>query len=120
MNVSRAIAAIALLVVTMAVVAFAVMNPGERVVVNLGFRTFYDVPMILALFVAFVIGVALTLLYCLYYFIDMGLNVRRLKKRSRDLETELVAIRNLPIDEALSDLRPSEEAEGVEGKEVAS
>jgi uncharacterized integral membrane protein len=116
MNVSRAIAAIALLIVTMAVVAFAVMNPGERVVVNLGFRTFYDVPMILALFVAFLIGVALTLLYCLYYFVDMGLNVRRLKKRNRDLETELVAIRNLPIEEALGDIVPLEDAEG---KEVA-
>jgi len=112
MNVSRAIAAIALLVVTIAVVAFAVMNPGERVVINLGFRTFYDVPMILALFVAFVIGVALALLYCLYYFIDMGLAVRRLKRRSRDLETELVAIRNLPIEEALDDLTPAEDAEG--------
>jgi uncharacterized integral membrane protein len=117
MNVSRAIAAIALLVVTMAVVAFAVMNPGERVVVNLGFRTFYDVPMILALFVAFLIGVALTLLYCLYYFIDLGLNVRRLKKRNRDLETELVAIRNLPIEEALGEMKPVED---VEGKEVVS
>jgi uncharacterized integral membrane protein len=116
MNVSRAIAAIALLVVTMAVVAFAVMNPGERVVVNLGFRTFYDVPMILGLFIAFLIGVALTLLYCLYYFVDMGLNVRRLKKRNRDLETELVAIRNLPIEEALGDIGPLED---VEGKEVA-
>jgi uncharacterized integral membrane protein len=116
MNVSRAIAAIALLIVTMAVVAFAVMNPGERVVVNLGFRTFYDVPMILALFVGFLIGVALTLLYCLYYFVDMGLNVRRLKKRNRDLETELVAIRNLSIEEALGDIVPLEDAEG---KEVA-
>ena len=116
MNVSRAIAAIALLVVTMAVVAFAVMNPGERVIVNLGFRTFYDVPMILALFVAFLIGVALTLLYCLYYFVDMGLNARRLKKRNRDLETELVSIRNLPIEEALGDIGPLGDAEG---KEVA-
>ena len=116
MNVSRAIAAIALLVVTIAIVAFAVMNPGERVVVNLGFRAFYDVPMILALFVAFVIGVALTLLYCLYYFVDMGLNVRRLKKRNRDLEAELVAIRNLPIEEALNGIAPLED---VEGKEVA-
>jgi len=117
MNVSRAVAAIALLVVTMAVVAFAVLNPGERVVINLGFRTYYDVPMILALFLGFLIGVALTILYCLYYFIDLGLAVRRLKKRNRDLESELVAIRNLPIEEALAEMKPVED---VEGKDVVS
>jgi len=112
MNVSRVIAAIALLIVTVAIIAFAVMNPGERVIINLGFRVYHDVPLILALFIAFVIGVALALLYTLYYFVDLGLTVRRLKRRNRDLEDELVAIRNLPIEESME---PAEE-----GKEVAS
>ena len=114
MNISRAIAAIALLVIVIAIVAFAVMNPGERVRINLGWRIYQGVPLIVALFIAFVIGIALTLLYTLYYFIDMGLNVRKLKKRNRALEDELVAIRNLPIEESLDDLRPEE------GKDVVS
>jgi uncharacterized integral membrane protein len=108
MNVSRVVAAIALLIITIAIIAFAVMNPGERVIINLGWRVYYDVPLILALFLAFVIGILLTLLYSLYYFVDLGLTVRRLKKRNRVLEEELVAIRNLPIEESLDDLKPGE------------
>ena len=114
MNVSRVVAAIALLIITIAIIAFAVMNPGERVIINLGWRVYHDVPMILALFLAFVIGILLTLLYSLYYFVDLGLTVRRLKKRNRVLEEELVAIRNLPIEEPLEDSKPGA------GKEVVS
>ena len=113
MNVSRAIAAIALLIITIAIIAFAVMNPGERVVIDLGWRTYENVPLILALFIAFVIGIALTLLYSLYYFIDLGLTVRRLKKRNRDLERELVAIRNLPLEDSLEEIKPEERKEVV-------
>jgi uncharacterized integral membrane protein len=114
MNISRVIAAIALLVITVAIIAFAVMNPGERVMINLGWRIYDNVPLILTLFLAFVIGILLTLLYTLYYFIDLGLTVRRLKKRNRNLEDELVAIRNLPIEGSL------EEMQSGEGKEVVS
>jgi len=105
MNISRVIAAIALLIITLAIIAFAVMNPDERVSINLGWQTFENVPLVLALFIAFVIGVALTLLYTLYYFIDLGLTVRRLKKRNRLLEEELVALRNLPIEESFEETR---------------
>jgi uncharacterized integral membrane protein len=112
MNISRVVAAIALLIITVAIIAFAVMNPGERVGINLGWRQYQGVPLILALFIAFVIGVVLTILYCLYYFIDMGLTVRRLKKRNRDLEKELVALRNLPLEESLEE-RESEQGRGV-------
>jgi uncharacterized integral membrane protein len=112
MNISRVIAAIALLVITVAIIAFAVMNPSEHVRLNFGWVAYQGVPLILALFVAFVIGIALTILYCLYYFIDMGLNIRRLKKRNRDLENELVALRNLPLEES------PEDSEHAEGKEV--
>lgn len=114
MNISRVIAAVALLVITVAIIAFAVMNPGERVTINLAWRVYENVPLILTLFISFVIGIALTLVYSLYYFIDFGLTVRRLKKRNRDLEEELVAIRNLPIEE------PPDEVGPGEGKEVVS
>jgi uncharacterized integral membrane protein len=112
MNISRVIAAIALLIITVAVIAFAVMNPSERVRVSLGWLAYEGVPLILALFIAFVVGIVLTVLYSLYYFIDMGLNLRRLKKRTRDLADELVALRNLPLEERV------EESEPQEGKEV--
>ncbi len=99
MNLLRVIAAIALLIVTVGIVSFAIMNPGERVTINLWTRTFEDIPLILALFISFAIGVVLTLLYTLYYFVDLGLTIRRLKKQNKMLEDELVALRNLPIDE---------------------
>ena len=112
MNISRVIAAIALLIITVAIIAFAVMNPSEHVRINLGWVAYKEVPLILSLFVAFIIGIGLTILYCLYYFIDMGLNIRRLKKRNRDLENELVALRNMPLEEGQDD------SGGMVGKDV--
>ncbi|MGD8627923.1 MAG: LapA family protein, partial [bacterium] len=106
MNISRVIAAVALLVITMAIIAFAVMNPGERVLIHLGWQTYTNVPMILALFIAFVIGIALTLIYSLYYFIDLGLTVRRLKSKNKTLERELLAIRSLPLEDSPDDAGP--------------
>ena len=113
MNLSRVVAAVALLVITMAIIAFAVMNPGERVVIHLGWQTYTNVPMILALFMAFVIGIILTLIYSLYYFVDLGLTVRKLKSRNKTLEKELLAIRSLPLEDS-----PDEPEPGA-GKEVA-
>ncbi len=110
MNVSRVIAAISLLVILIAIIGFVVLNPDEHVSINLGWQKYEDVPLVLALFIAFVIGVGLTLLYTLYYFIDLGLTVRRLKKRNRLLEEELIALRNLPIEESMG--------ESEEGKDV--
>jgi len=110
MTVSRAIAAVALFTIAIALVAFLASNAEPRVDISLfWFRTYYDVRLILALFFAFVIGSVLTLLYCLYYFVDLGLTVRRLKKRNRALEAELVAIRSLPIEEALGEIGPARE-----------
>jgi uncharacterized integral membrane protein len=114
MSLSRVIAAVALLVITMAIIAFAVMNPGERVLVQLGWRTYTNVPMILALFIAFVIGIGLTLIYSLYYFVDLGLTVRKLKSENKMLEKELLAIRSLPLEDSGDEGGPGA------GKEVAS
>jgi uncharacterized integral membrane protein len=108
MNLPRIIAAIALLIVTLAIIAFGIMNAGPTIEsINLGIGRYYEVPLIVALFVAFVVGVIVTLLYCLYYFIDIGLTVRRLKKRNKQLEKELVAIRNLPLEESLEETEPA-------------
>ncbi len=108
MNLPRVIAAIALLIVTLAIIGFAIMNAGPKIdSVNLGMGRYYDVPLVVALFVAFVVGVVVTLLYCLYYFIDLGLTVRRLKKKNKQLEKELVAIRNLPLEESLEEREPA-------------
>ena len=113
MSISRVIAAIALLIIALSVIAFVVLNPGERVAVNLGWRSYTNVPMVVTLFIAFAIGIVLAFVYCLYYFVDLGLTVRRLKKKNRSLEKELVAIRNLPLEES------PEESGREEGKEVA-
>jgi uncharacterized integral membrane protein len=114
MSLSRVIAAVALLIVFVAIIAFAIINPGERVMVDLGWRAYTNVPMILALFIAFLIGIALGLIYCLYYFVGLGMTVRRLKSKNKTLERELLAIRNLPLEDSSDEPGPGA------GKEVAS
>jgi uncharacterized integral membrane protein len=113
MSLSRVIAAVVLLVVFLAIIAFAIINPGERVMIDLGWRAYTNVPMILALFIAFLIGIALSLIYCLYYFVGLGVTVRKLKRKNKTLEKELLAIRNLPLEDSLDEPGPGA------GKEVS-
>jgi hypothetical protein len=106
MNLSRVIAGILLLVFVIAMGLFFSRNAGDHIVtIDLLYWKVYDIDFIWPVFVAFMIGVILTLLYCLYYFIGFGLRIRRLKKDNKSLEKELLALRNLPLDDSLDDLR---------------
>jgi len=107
----RIITSFLLLLVLLMVLGIAVLNPSPRVDLNLYFGTYYDVPLVLALFMAFLLGSVLTFLYLLVHTIKLQLRVRELKTRNKQYEKELIALRNIPVvgeDEvgSLSDTRP--------------
>lgn len=94
---ARLISSFLLLVILLLVLGVAVLNPSPRVDVNLYLGTFHEVPLVLALFIAFLLGSFLTFFYLLTHSIRLRMKIRDLKKRNRDYESELVAIRNIPL-----------------------
>lgn len=99
------------------VVGIAILNPGPRVEMNLLFGTVSDVPLVLALFVAFLIGCVLTFLYLMTHAFRLRWQIRDLKKRNRQFEQELIDLRNIPVeaDDPETEEEPLPLPEGEEG-----
>ncbi|MBN1825971.1 MAG: LapA family protein [Candidatus Eisenbacteria bacterium] len=110
----RIISSFLLLLILLLVLGIAVLNPSPRVALNLYFGTFRDVPLVLALFIAFLLGSVLTFFYLLGHTFRLRLRIREMKNRNRDYERELIAIRNIPVDpgEALDEEEPRTDPSG--------
>jgi uncharacterized integral membrane protein len=95
----RIVVALVLLAILVGLVAFAVQNPGQRVDVRVGQTIHRDVPLVIALFMSFLVGIALTMIFGLYFLIEQSMESRRLRREKRTLARELDALRNLSIEE---------------------
>lgn len=99
MNAFRVVTSALLFLFVLAMVAFAVLNPEDRVDIQLGFGHFADVPLVLALGIAFGVGVAFTLLFVVAHLVDLYGTIRAIKRENRDYRKELTDLRNLPLEE---------------------
>lgn len=95
-----------LLLVLLLVLGVAVLNPEPRVSLNLLFGSFQDVPLVLALFVAFLLGSILTFVYLIGHTVRLRWAIRDLKHRARQYEQELIALRTLPVEGVEDEERP--------------
>lgn len=93
-----------LLLVLLMVLGIAVLNPGPRVELNLLFGKFTEVPLVLALFAAFLLGSVFTFFYLIGHTLKLRWKIRDLKTKNRQYEQELIALRNIPV-EAVGDDR---------------
>jgi uncharacterized integral membrane protein len=96
--VGRIFTSFLLLLVLLLVLGVAVLNPTPRISVNLLFGTFQDVPLVLALFVAFLLGSLITFLYLIGHSLRLRWKIRDLKGRIRQYERELIELRNIPVE----------------------
>lgn len=104
-----------LLVLVFLIVAVALLNPSTVVNINLFFGKFVDVPLVLALFVAFLLGALMTFLYLVGSAIKQKLRIRQLGGRIREYEQELTAIRNIPVEGASTPVEEESVAPGGRG-----
>ena len=85
-----------------AVIAFLIFgfaNLAERVTVTLfpNGRTWSDVPLIIALLVAFAFGMFTWFLYSIFQELKVKQELRRARRDAQRLREELKALRNLPV-----------------------
>jgi uncharacterized integral membrane protein len=100
MKAVRGLIWLALLAILVGLVGFVVQNPAEKVDIHLYQTTYVDVPLVLALFAAFVAGLVLTLVFGSYFLLEQSLATRRIRHEKRALERELDALRNLAVEDS--------------------
>jgi uncharacterized integral membrane protein len=96
------------LVFMVAVTGFAMLNSSERATVALwpGRLVFYDVPLVLLLFEAFVLGAVVWFVVSVFHEVSLRAGIRRLKRENADLHQEIGGLRSMSLEE-IEEMKPS-------------
>ncbi len=88
------------LVLVVVVTGFAMLNSSESATVQLwpGAVVFYDVPLVLLLFEAFVLGAVVWFIVSVFHEVNMRTAIRRLKRENTDLHQEIGGLRSISLD----------------------
>ncbi len=87
-----------LLVVIVVIVGFSIYNSAQRVAVHLIFGSYENVPMIVVTYWAFVLGMMVSFLLGIAYYLRITNQMREREKDNKRMLAELTALRNRPID----------------------
>ncbi|MCD6097686.1 LapA family protein [bacterium] len=83
-----------------AVIAISILNQTEIVgKISLGFTELENVPLVLVLIETFVIGFLYATIAYLLQSLNSRATIRRYRRRIKELESELEAMRNLPLED---------------------
>jgi len=88
-----------ILVLVVAVTGFAMLNSAERANISLGTVKFFDVPLVLLLFEAFVLGAVVWFLVSVWHEIKLRRTIRQQRRDISDLHREVADLRNISLDE---------------------
>ncbi len=87
-----------LLVIIVLIVGFSIYNSAQRVAVNLIAASYVNVPMIVVTYWAFVLGMLVSFLLGIAYYLRITNQMREREKENKRMTAELTALRNRPID----------------------
>ena len=93
-----AVRALLVIILVVVVVGFSVLNSEQKVTVMLYNTTYYNVPLIVVTYWAFVVGMLVTFILGLSYFWKLSMDLRDERRETKRLLTELTALRNRPIE----------------------
>lgn len=99
-----------ILILVVAVTGFAMLNSSERATVTLGTQnlTFHEVPLVLLLFEAFVLGAVVWFFVSVFHEVRLRASMRRLRREIADLNQEIAGLRNISLDD-IEDQGPAAE-----------
>ncbi len=87
-----------LLVIIVLIVGFSIYNSAQRVAVHLVVASYENVPLIVVTYWAFVLGMVVSFLLGIAYYLRITNQVREREKENKRMLAELTALRNRPID----------------------
>lgn len=88
-----------LVLIMLLAIGFTVLNPSQKVTLNLLFTQFPDVFLVWVLFCAFLLGGLGGFLVALLKIVELQSKLRNARRSSQQMEGELATIRNLPLEE---------------------
>jgi len=99
-----------ILILVVTITWFAMINSSERATVSLGtsFLTFYDVPLVLLLFEAFVLGAIVWFIVAIFHEVTLRRAMRRLRRENADLNKEIAGLRKISLDSIEQEEKPTE------------
>jgi uncharacterized integral membrane protein len=86
-------------IIMIVVLAFALQNLEQRTVVRFWNWQSAELPLILFLFEAFVVGLLVWFLVAIFHELQLRSEIRHIRKENKKLRAELTALRNLPLEE---------------------
>lgn len=86
-------------VIMILVLAFALQNLEQHTVVSFWNWQSAELPLILFLFEAFVVGLLVWFLVAVFHELQLRSEIRQVRKQNKKLQAELTALRNLPLEE---------------------
>ena len=89
-----------ILILVVAITWFAMINSSEKATISAGTEslTFYDVPLVLLLFEAFVLGALVWFVVAIFHEVSLRRAMRRLKRENADLQKEIAGLRHISLD----------------------
>jgi len=97
------------LVLVVAVTGFAMLNSSQTATIELWpGRVFYDVPLVLLLFEAFVIGAVVWFIVSIFHEVNLRTAIRKLKRENADLNQEIAGLRNISLEDIDREEEPIE------------
>ena len=99
-----------LLVFIILILGFAIYNSSQRVDIYFPGKQFFDVPLMVVILAAFVVGVIVSFILTIAQSIKMSGEVRTSRRQVNQLEMELAALRN----RSLEDVELVEESEATD------
>ena len=88
-----------LIILIVLMLGFAVYNAGEKITVNLYARVYEEVPMIVMSFWALVLGMFISFILGIGYYLKLSSELNEQKSENKRLTEEIKALRNLPLEE---------------------
>lgn len=85
------------------------LENSERVQVDLGFQTIQEVPLFIALYFAFAIGLVVWFIVSTFQIMQVKSDLKSCRRENRALQEELTALRNLPLEETLGESESEEQ-----------
>lgn len=88
------------MVILAAVCFFAILNSAQKINLTVApGKEYYDVPLVVALFAAFVLGALIVFIFSFFRDVIARANLSKLRRENARLAEELTALRNLPLEE---------------------
>ncbi|NLI15329.1 MAG: LapA family protein [candidate division Zixibacteria bacterium] len=86
-------------VLIIALLGFTIQNSYQRVIINIGAKTYEDVPLMFVIFIAFCVGIIFWFVISVVQYLRLSGQLADQKRKLRNLSEELTTLRNLPLEE---------------------